>query len=200
MSYRYEQYTERPRNRSRSCLISATVLVWVLVLACIAIPTFVRPAVTDYLNRQVATRIDPQIPADLPGEEALRESLDQVPLDVPVPIGTIQISEADANAYMAAYREQLPGIDDIAVRFVPGAIEADVTFRGFTGTARTEPQVQNGRIVATNTSLGQPLGSLLSIDPLMNALLDRINNQIAEQGRTITSVTIEQGSALVTVE
>jgi hypothetical protein len=112
----------------------------------------------------------------------------------------VTVTEEEANSYVAGYQSRLAEVDSIRVRFVPGRVQADLTVRGFTSTATTEPVVQNGQLVATNTSLGQPLGSFLSIDPLMQALLDRINGEVTAQGRTITSVQIEQGQAVITVE
>ena len=200
MSYRYERYRERPRSQMRSCLVVLTVCVWLVVFAWLAVRFWVRPLVTDYVNQQVAVAIDPQLPADLAPGQALQESLEQVPIPVQIPAGTITVTEDQANSYLTGYRDQLAEIDDIRVRFVPGAVQAEVTVRGFRGTASTEPVVEGGRLVATNTSLSQPLGSFLSINPLMQALLDRINGEVTAQGRTITAVQIEQGTALVTVE
>lgn len=200
MSYRYERYRERPPRRTRSGLITLTVIIWVLVLGCLAVRYVLRPAVTNYVNRQVAVAINPELPADINPNEALQESLEQVPVPFDIPPGTVTVTEEEANSYVAAYQSRLAEVDSIRVRFVPGQIQADLTVRGFTGTATTTPVVQNGQLVATDTSLGQPLGSFLSIDPLMQALLDRINGEVAAQGRTITSVQIEQGQAVVTVE
>lgn len=200
MSYRYERYRERPRRQSRSCLVALTVFVWLLVLGWVAVRFWVRPAVTDFVNQQVAVAIDPQLPPDINPGQALQESLDQVPIPVQIPAGTLTVTEEQANTYLAGYRDHLAEIDDIRVEFVPGAVQAAVTVRGFRGVARTEPVVQNGQIVASNTSLSQPLGSFLSIDPLMQALLNRINGEVTAQGRTVTAVQIEQGAAVVTVE
>ena len=57
MSYRYERYCERPPRKSRSGLIALTVIVWLLVLGCFAARYVLRPAVTDYVNRQVAVSV-----------------------------------------------------------------------------------------------------------------------------------------------
>jgi hypothetical protein len=197
---RYEQYRQRPPNRGRSCLLQATVVVWIVVLACLGVRFLGRPGISDYVNRQIASRIDPEVAPDLNGEEALRDSLQEIPIGVPIPAGEIRVDELTANSYMDSYRDRLAGIDDMEVRFVPGAVEADVTFQGLTATARTVPQVQDGRIVATDSSLGQPLDMVLSVDGLMNALLDRINDEVAAQGRYVTGVEIQQDVAIVTVE
>ncbi|MDP9350772.1 MAG: hypothetical protein M3P51_04430 [Chloroflexota bacterium] len=200
MSYRYERYRERPRSGLKGWLVALTVLIWVLVLGCVAVRFLLRPALTDYVKRQIAVSIDPDIPADINPGQALRESLQQVPLPDEIPVGTLTVSEEQANSYLARYREDLAEIDDLRVRLVPGEVQAQVTMRGFSGVARTEPVAQAGRLVATNTALSQPLSSFISIEPLMQALLDRINDEVAAQGRSITAVQIEQGAAVITIE
>jgi hypothetical protein len=200
VSYRYERYRERPRSAARSWLIFLTVAVWALVLGCLALRFVVRPQLTDYVKRQVAQAIDPQLPAELDPNAALRESLEQLPVSGVVTPGELVVSEEQANSYIDDYRARLQGIDDIRVRFTPGEVQADVTVQGFTGTARVQPVVQDGRIVATNAQLDQPLGSFLSIDELLSALQDRLNSELNAQNRRITDVRIEQGQAIVIVE
>lgn len=200
MSYRYERYRERPRSRLRGWLIFLTTVVWVLVLGCLVLRFVVRPQLTNYFNRQVARAINPQIPTDLDPSAALRESLAQVPVGVAVPPGELVVSEEEANVYIDSYRQQLQGIDDIRVRFTPGLVEFDVTVRRFTGTARVRPVVQDGRIVAADAQLDQPLGSILSIDELLGAFQDRLNSELNAQNRRITDVRVEQGQAVVIVE
>lgn len=203
MSYRYERYEryrEQPRNRTKTCLIWLTAAVWLLVLACVGVRYVLRPFITDYVNRQIAVAINPSLPDGLDPNEALRESLEQVPINVQVPPGEIEVSEEQANSYVEAYRQRLQGIDDIRVRFVPGEVQAVVTVQGISGTARMQPVVQDGRIVAANPRLDEPLGSILSVDDLLGALQDRINSELNTQGRRITGVRVEQGVAIVTVE
>lgn len=200
MSYRYERYQERPRSRLKGWMVALAVLIWVFVLGCGAVRFLLRPALTDYVNRQIAVSIDPDIPVDINPGQALQQSLQQVPLPDEIPVGTLTVNEDQANSYLARYREDLAEIDDIRVRLVPGEVQAQVTMRGFSGVARTEPTAQAGRLIATNTALSQPLSSFISIDPLMQALLDRINDEVAAQGRSITAIQIEQGAAVITIE
>lgn len=205
MSYRqysYREYQERPRNRLRSVLIFLTVIIWLLVLGCLAIRFFVRPNVTDYVNRQVAVTLDPQLPPDLDPNAALRESLSQIPLAGAIPAGEFRVTQEEANDYLYAYRQNLGEIESVRVTFVPGEIEAHIDLRRFplSGKAYTTPAVQDGRLIATNTRLNQPLDSVLSIDPLMDALLNHINEEVAAQGRRITAIEITDGVAIVSVE
>lgn len=204
MSYRYERYRERPRSAGRRWLISLTIIVWLLVAGFLAVRFFVRPRVTDYVNRKVVEAVNPQASVDANPGEALRESLQQIPINVAIKPGKIRVTEDDANEYLYAYRQKLKGIDNVRVRFVPGEVQADVTasIQGFavSSTARAQPVVENGRIVARNAALDQPLGSVLSIDSLMNALVNRINDELAAQGRRVTGIRVEQGVAVIEVE
>lgn len=203
MSYRYdryERYREQPRSQWKTCLIWLTAGVWLLVLLCVGVRYVMRPFVTDYINGRIAQAIDPALPSGLDPNAALRESLEQVPINVQVPPGEIEVTEEQANVYIEDYRQRLQGIDDIRVRFVPGEVQAIVTVRGISGTARMQPVVQDGRIVAMNPRLDEPLGSILSVDQLLGALQDRINSELNSQGRRIAGVRVEQGVAIVTVE
>ncbi len=205
MSYRhyaYREYRDQPRNSWRRVLIFFTVLVWALVLACLVLRFFVRPSVTDYVNRQVAATIDPQLPPDLDPNAALRESLSHIPLGGTIPPGRFEVTEAMANDYLYAYRQNLGEINAVRVSFTPGQIAARISLRSvpLSGTAYTTPAVQDGRLIATNTRLNQPLDSILSIEPLLDALLGRINAEVAAQGRRITAIEITDGLAIVSIE
>ncbi|WP_026369785.1 hypothetical protein [Kallotenue papyrolyticum] len=205
MSYRYERaYGARSRSgsRLRSTLIALTVLVWLLVLACVALRLLVRPALTDYINRQIAVTIDPAVPAELKAEAALRESLQHLPWSVTLPPGRFEVTEAMANDYLYAQRAQLGEIEQVQVDFRPEIIAAQVTLRRFplSGMAYTTPVVQDGRIVATNTRLDPPLGAVVSIEPLMAALVGRFNASVAEQGRRVTAIEIQEDRAIIEIE
>lgn len=200
MSYRYERYRERPPRRGRSCLISLTVLVWVLVLGFLAARYYVRPRLTEYVNRQVAESVNPQLPADANPGEALRESLEQVPIGISVPPGEIRVTEEQANSYLAAYRQRLSGIDGLEVLFVPGEVQAVISVSGISSTAHARPEVRDGQIVAVEQRLDPPLGLILSMDDLFSAFQSRINSELAAQGRTVKDITIEQDVAIITIE
>jgi hypothetical protein len=200
MSYRYERYREHPRSRGRSCLIGLTVLVWLLVLGFFGLRYFVRPNLTNYVNRQVVESINPQASPDANPADALRDSLQQVPINIDVPPGEIRVTDEQANSYLAAYRERLTGIDDVRLHFVPDEVQAVITVSGISSTAHARPVVRNGQIVATEQRLDPPLGLILSMDDLLGAFQERINAELAAQGRTVTGLTVEQGVAVITIE
>ncbi len=202
MSYRYEEeyyedYEEPPRRRLRGWLLTLTVLVWLLVLACVVLRFVIQPALTDFVNRRIARTINPDSPATIDPIAALRDSLARIPSG-PIPTGEFIVTEAQANAYVAAYRPQM--LDKVRVRFVPGEVQADLTWRGMTNTARMGAKAQDGRLVAVNPRLDPPLGVVLSIDALVGVLQDRLNDELAAQGRRLTKVEIQQGVAVATIE
>ncbi len=201
MSYRSARYAPvRRRSGARGCLIGLVVVVWLAVAGFVAVRYWARPLVTGWLEGQVARAIDPQLPRDLPSEDALRRSLEQVPVAPALPSGELRLSDADASAYLSDYSSRLPGVDDISVRFVPGEVQATISASGFQSTLRLQPAVRDGRIVADGAELGQPLGSLLSVDGLLGALTDRINDELGAQGKRITGITVTDGEAIVNVE
>lgn len=201
MSYRHERIGPvRQRRGPRGCLIALTMVVWLVVIGFVALRYWARPSITGWVEDQVARAIDPQLPPELASEDALRRSLEQVPVAPALPSGELRVSEDEANAYLADYRSLLPGIDDIHVEFVAGEIQATLNVSGFQSTLRLTPTVRDGRIVADGAELGQPLGSFLSIDGLLGALTDRINADLGAQGRRITGLTVIDGVAVVNVE
>ena len=204
MSYRYERhdeyddyyYEERPRRR-RTCLIVATILVWALVFACIGFYFFGQRVVTDFVNRRIARVIDPDIAPNVEPLDALRDSLASIP-SVEIPPGEYVVSEEQADDYLDTSRPA--GFDDMQVRFVPGEVVTDITWNGFTGTARMGVEARDGRLVAVNPRLDPPLGAFLSIDAVVGVLEERLNNELVGQGRRVTSVEIEAGQARLMIE
>jgi hypothetical protein len=199
MSYRYEEeyYEEQPRRRLRGWLLSLTILVWLLVLACVLLRFVIQPALTDFVNRRIARTIDPNLPASFDPIAALRDRLASIPSG-PIPAGEFTVTEEQANAYVAAYRPQV--LDEVQVHFVPREVQADLTWRGITSTARMGVEARNGHLVAVNPRLDPPLGAVLSIDALVGVLEDRLNDELTAQGRRITHVEVQQDIAVVTIE
>lgn len=199
MSYRYDEeyYEEQPRRGIRGWLLTLTILVWLLVLACVVLRFVIQPALTDFVNRRIARTIDPELPATVDPIAALRDRLTRIPSGS-IPTGEFIVPEAQANAYVAAYRPQV--LDEVKIHFVPGEVQADLTWRGITSTARMGVAARDGRLVAINPRLDPPLGTVLSIDALVDVLEDRLNDELAAQGRRMTDVEIQQGVAVATIE
>jgi hypothetical protein len=116
MSYQYrqyERYNERPRRSPLRCLfVSLTILVWVVLLGVLLLRFVVRPMITNMIEQRVAESVEvarPQsdVVVPVPGSGLLPT----------LPVGSFSVSDADANAWLAAHRDQLQGIDDVRLRF-----------------------------------------------------------------------------------
>ena len=178
-------------------MLGATFLVWALVFASTGFHFFGQPVVTDLVNRRIARMIDPNIAPNVDPLDALRDSLARIP-SAEIPPGEYVVSAEQADHYLDASRPA--GFDDTQVPFVPGEVVPDVTWNGFTGTARMGVEARDGRLVAVNPHLDPPLGAFLSIDSVVRVLEERLNSELADQGRRVTGVEIGQGQAHFTIE
>lgn len=198
MSYRYEQYRERPRWRG--LLATLVILVWVILIALLLIRFVARPLLTNIGLDRIAERIDiPGSQADAPAAGGSVQLPDNV-LPGSVQPGSFAVTDADANQWLTEHRAELQGIDDVQMRFIPGEVQADVTVSGVTSTARAGVTVENGQIVVTNARLDPPLGLILDVQPFANLLQQRLNSDLATTGQQVTGVTIEQGRLNITIQ
>lgn len=206
-------YEGPPRRRTSRALVRLAMLVWLLVFSCVGLRAFAIPAVNDFFYRQVnrvAEAVNPDqvlpLPSDLNPVDEARERVEAavLPSFPPLPTGTFTITNDQATGYLNANRAQL-GVDSIAVQFVPGEVLATLTRNvpvvgSVSGTARTQPQVVDGRVELANPQLDPPLGSIIEIGPLVDALENRLNQEAAGQNKRITSIVVEQGEATFTIE
>jgi hypothetical protein len=199
MSYRYERHYQR-RRRGRGCLIALVALVWIVLLGVLAYRYWVRPQISQYIGQRIAEQLGENGPGQA-GQQAQPGA--QLPLSTAIaalPSGELRITEAQANAYLAEHADALRPIDTARVRFVPGEIQADLGAYGTTSTARVELAVQNGRIIAVDPQLDGPLSQAIALPDLTTSLEQRLNNQLAAQGRRVTDVRVEQGALIITIE
>jgi hypothetical protein len=196
MSHRYERYNERPRRSGLRCLfVGLTIVVWVVVLGFILVRFVARPMLTNLIGDRIAEPVSvdrPQsdIEVPMPSENFLP----------PIPPGSYTITEADANQWFTANRDQLQGVDDVRLRFVPGEAQADLTIRGVTGTARAGIEVVDGRVAVTDARLDPPLGWAIDIAPVATLLQNQINNNLASTNQRVTNAVVEAGQVILTVE
>ena len=192
MSYRLESPTQRRSGGGRCLLTGLVVLVFIVLGALLVLRYVVRPIVTNAIQERIAQQL-PQLPnvAELPLPEI-------APGDVPP--GSFSIGEADANAWLQEHRSEFGSIDDLRMRFTPEGVAADLTVGGFTSTATASLVVQDGKIVAVNPRLGQPLSQVVDITPFVTLLQDRFNADLATLGRRVTGISTEGGSLTITLE
>jgi hypothetical protein len=198
MSQRYER--RRPERRSRvGCLAWLVALVWIVLLGLLAYRYWVRPQVSRYIGSQIAEQIGGN---SGPVEQQIQEgALQALPTVVAaLPLGELRISEAEANAYFAAHADAFRPIESVAVRFVPGEVQADLRALGSVSTARLGLVAQNGRIVAQNPRIDGPLDQVVSLADLTAVLERQFNDQLSAQGRRASAVRVEQGELVITIE
>jgi hypothetical protein len=174
MSYRTSRRPER--RRSNGCLLALVALVWAVLIAVL-------------LYRFLLGQPDePGANASLPTAIAA------------LPTGEFRVSEAQANEFLSSRAESLKPLDGVSVRFVPGQVQADLLAFGTTSTATFGLAVDKNRIIAVDPRLDGPLGQVVTLPSLTASLEQQLNDQLAIQGRTITTVRIEQGAIVVTAD
>jgi hypothetical protein len=200
MSYRNERRREPKRRRRNGCLALLVALIWIILLAVIGYRYWLRPQISQYVGRQIAEQIGGAgTPA--PQQQIEQGAAQVLPTAVAaLPSGELRITDAEANAYLAERADSLKPIDSATVRFVPDQVQVDLRAAGFSSTAHMGVDVQNGRIVATDPKLDGPLGQVISLPDLTQAIEQQLNDQLAAQGRRVTAARVEQGAIVVTIE
>jgi hypothetical protein len=208
MSYR--EYAEQPRRRTSRALVRLTVFVWLLVLGCIGLRAFAIPAINAFVNQRVLRAVNPNITLpsvpNLDPVEQVQEQINQLPLlnVPPIDPGPITISDDVATAYMMGQTDAL-GVNDVVVQFVPNEIVATITVPApivgeVEGVVRANARAENGRIVLDNERIEGPIGSVISPVTLIDGLENRLNDEIAQQGRRVKSVEVRDGEATIVFE
>lgn len=208
MSYR--EYAEPPRRHTSRALVRLTMFVWLLVFGCVGLRAFALPAINAFVSQRVLQAVNPNItlpPAsDLNPVEQVQEQIDQLPLlnVPPISVGPITISDDVATGYMAGQTESL-GVNDVAVQFIPNEIVATITVPApvvgeLTGVVRANARAENGRVILDNERIEGPIGSIISPVTLIDGLENRLNDEIAQQGRRVQSVEVRDGEATIVFE
>lgn len=134
----------------------------------------------------------PLVPSTLPNRV--------VDLVAALPRGRIEVTEDEANGYLAANPEAIAPLDSVHLRFVPGQILVTVRAFGMTSEASAAVRADEGRIVVVDPKLDGPLGLVLSPAQLVAPLEAQLNAALAEQGQQVRDVQIEQGKMIVVIE
>jgi len=198
MSYQYSRAPRRAPRQGPGCL-GAVAWFGVILLALIAVyGLLARPALSSYLGQRAAEQLGGQ--SGLEGQ-----IVDQAGQALPgavaaLPPGELVIDEQQANGLLAANPEALGPLDRAQVRFSGGRAFADVSAYGVAGVASTGLAAQDGRLVAVDAQLDGPLGLVLSGGELANALVGRLNAELASQGRAVSDVRVEEGRLVLVTQ
>lgn len=117
-----------------------------------------------------------------------------------LPAGSLTISDAEVNGYIAANPDALKPLDSAKVSFTPGRVTAELRAIGTTSSASTGLAVQDGRIVAIDPQINGPLRAVIRAEQIAQALTAQINDQLVKQGKVAREVRIEQGQITISIE
>ena len=206
MSYQSGRYDRRrppPRPRSRNRTLGCLVaLIWTVLALVLGYQYFVRPRISEYVGQEIGRKIGsgpPGATAEAGGPQGGAAAA--MPTVVAsLPSGELRLTEDEANAYIGANPESYRPLDAVHVRFVPGAVQADIRAFGRDSTATTGLALEGGRIVSVNPQIDGPLGAVISLDDLLRPIQQQLNDELAAQGRRVTAVRVEQGVIILTVE
>lgn len=117
-----------------------------------------------------------------------------------LPAGEVVLTEEAANAALAAMPEALAPLDAARLRFTDGRVIATVHAYGLQSDVGARLTAEQGRLVVTEVRLDAPLVYLLSGEELAHRLAERLNAELAAQGRSIEAVRIEEGRLIVVTD
>jgi hypothetical protein len=186
-------------------------VVLIGVLALLLLEGYVhlaRPSISSFLGEQVAVRLG--LPAETtgtgqPGDALEEQIVGQARQSLPtaiaaLPSGELRVTDAQANAYLAANMEALDPIDDVRVQFVPGQVQAEVRVLGTVSQITAGLAVQDGQATLIDPQIDGPLGALVSIEEIVRPLERQINSLLLNQGQRLEAGRIEQGEVIVYIE
>ncbi|MDZ4718226.1 MAG: hypothetical protein SH847_07110 [Roseiflexaceae bacterium] len=199
------------RGGFNGCLVWVVVLIWLVLGALLAYQYWLRPQLSQQIGRQISEQLANGAAPTIPAGETRPSQPGAISptgiaagvlptLVASLPSGPVRITEAQANAYIAANTEKLRPIESATLRFVPGEIQVDLGAFGVTSMARMSVAIQAGKIVAIDPRVDGPLANLIDLRDLITPLEQQLNDELAAQGRRVTDVRIDQGEMVFTVE
>lgn len=184
----------RRATRQRSCLGQIAAIGVALLVIVALYGVLARPALSGLLGDQISQRLGPtaevgqaadQAAAALPGAVAA------------LPPGQIAISQAQANAFLADHQGDYAPLDQVSVRFSGGQVLADLTAFGVSGTARAGLAASDGRVALVDPQIDGALGLAVSPTDLLAPLADRLNAELARQGKYVEDIQIQEGQIVI---
>ncbi len=190
-----------PPPRRTSCLGNLLVLAVLLLAGGIGYMLLLRPGLSASLGSkaaQYATRVQPAAPAAPYSPDQMQEPL--ATAVAALPRGEIVVSEAQANALLAADPQALKPLDDVYVTFAADEVQVTMSVAGNQSRAAFGLAAQEGRIALVQPRLSGPLALLISIDDLTRTLEQQFNSELVAQGRSVQSVRVEPGQAIIVIQ
>jgi hypothetical protein len=193
--YRSRSPRRRP-GRQPSCL-GLVAVVGVALLVIVAIyGLLARPALSGLLGGQISDRLGPTAPAG----QAAGDSVGAAALPGAVaalPPGQIVIGQDQANTFLHDHQGDYAPIDRVDLRFAPGQVVADVSAAGVSGVARSGLAARDGRVALLDPRLDGALGLAISSADLLSPLAERLNAELARQGKYVEDIQIQEGQIVI---
>ncbi len=117
-----------------------------------------------------------------------------------VPDGVLVISEAQANAYLAANRSRFAPAESLSVQFVPDTIRVTVRVAGTDVQGSAGLRAEHGLPVLTNPRLAGLAGTLLAPDALLAPIQQLLHDELVQQGRRVAVARVEQGQIVLELQ
>ncbi len=156
------------------------------------------------LSRAVGERVSVQlgattIPFGVAPPPAVQQQAERIlpTIIAAVPDGVLVISEAQANAYLAANRSRFAPAESLSVQFVPDTIRVTVRVVGTDVQGSTGLRAEHGLPVLTNPRLAGLAGTLLAPDALLAPIQQLLHDELVQQGRRVAVARVEQGQIVL---
>lgn len=178
-----------PRRRSRAgCMLGCLSALVVLVLLLGATWIF---ALRPYLHDMAVAQLN----------NAMTNAVNQIPaIGLPIPPGTtLPISDSTINTVLMNNATNADIVQGANMQITPAKVLLDFKIYGQDCTVTTVPQMQNGKLVATNVAISGIISLVLSpqdITSLLNAQLEDAQTRI---NRRVTNVRLLEREIDVTV-
>lgn len=165
-----------------------------------------RPGISEHFGQQISQGLGLLGPSTDPALQGMvDQQLEQAQQTLPtalaaLPPGEVVLTEQQANSYLAANREALQPVESLQVRFVPGEVQADLRIYGLQASVRANLLVQDGQVYLVNTQVDGLLGSLISLEELIDPVQRSLNDLLRQQNQAIVDGRIEQGQLVVALQ
>jgi hypothetical protein len=196
---RYAYNQRRARRRQPGCLSALLALIFLGSLALLVYALAGRPTV----SRAVADGIvGAPVPTLIPQGETQAQVVEQAGAVLPtavaaLPPGALVVRDADINGFLAAQPAAIAPLEQVSVQFTGGLARAQVRAYGLSSVATVGLAAEGGRVVVTEAAVGAPLSYVLSGPELAATLAERLNAELAAQGRSVDELRIEEGQIVL---
>ncbi len=178
-----------PRRRNRAgCVLGCLGVILVLILLLGATWIF---ALRPYIHDAAVTQMD----------NAMTNAVNQIPaVGVPVPPGTtLPISEGTVNTLLAANVADSDPVQSPTMQITSNQILLDFKLYGQDCTITTIPQMQNGKLVATNVAVSGIVSLILSPKDVTSLLNSHIEDAQARINHRVTNIHLVDQEIDVTI-